>query len=64
MEHIYYYLNPKHQDKLSWILDSHSIVLDNINYSIKNYEDLLKWFENNNIDIMCYEYTNHLNTLF
>lgn len=64
MGHIAYYLNPQNQRKLDWIFQSESLLLSDLSFQIKNFDELLMRFEGQGIDIYFYRYENALNMLF
>lgn len=64
MGHIAYYLNPQNQRKLDWIFQSESLLLSDLSFQIKSFDELLMRFEGQGIDIYFYRYENALNMLF
>lgn len=64
MQHIYYYLNPENWSKLDWLFHAPILKVDNMEQEISNYNLLLSWCKNNNINFFFYEFENCLNQNF
>jgi hypothetical protein len=64
MQHIYYYLNPENWNKLEWLNSSPTLELNCINQEILNYQSLILWCKNHNINFFFYEFMNSLNNIF
>ena len=64
MQHIYYYLNPKHWNNLEWLNNSHILKIKNLQSNISNYDSLISRCQHNNINLFFYEFKNELNNIF
>lgn len=64
MQHIYYYLNPKNWNKLERLYSSPILKPNFINQKISDYQSLISWCKNHNINFFFYEFKNYLNNIF
>ena len=64
MQHIYYYLDPKNWSKLEWLINSHLLKIKDIKQEISDYDSLIIWCKENNINFFFYEFKNELNDIF
>lgn len=65
MKHIFYYLDPDNSNKLDWIRHAplYNAVEDNNKY-LKNYEEILQWFQSKKLDLGYFEYKTKINQIF